>query len=94
MDVNSLGYWEVRVASPGRYTITFRFHPASTPGRAYFRMGSLATETSKSIQPDAGSITFPPVEFRAGEARLEAILEYGDRTTAGVDYVDVEKLAA
>ena len=84
-----LGYWEVEVATAGRYDIRFRFSTQTRAGRAEFRLGQV--KLRKPFTRSAESVTFREVELDAIGARLEARLIRSGRTV-GVKYVDVTRL--
>ena len=84
----SLGHWEVHVARPGRYTITLRFAPLATDGKAHFALAGVTKE--QELKKGATSCVLEGVELKEGPGRLEAWLAEG-KGTRGVHYVDVKR---
>jgi len=85
---NSLGHWEVTVASEGKYEIKLRFRRMRTPAEAHFRLGGAALK--KPLEKGATSCLFESVALKPGEGRLEAWVKLGEKTV-GVSYVDVKR---
>ena len=84
----SLGYWEVHVARPGTYGVTFLFPPAKKERTAVFELGGTKHETQVPAGEDRS--TFEQVSLKAGDGRLRARLE-GDAQAVGVRYVIVNR---
>ena len=81
----SLGHWEVKVATAGKYRVKLRFRGARTATEAHFRFGKL--ERTVAVEKGASSCTFEGVELPEGNGRLEAWLAL--KKPMGVNYVDV-----
>lgn len=81
------GYWDLEVATSGRYTITLRFPPREKQASAYLCCGD-ATVTLQVASSDASVST--ELDLTAGPRRLEAFLDHGGRM--GPRYVNVRRL--
>jgi arylsulfatase A-like enzyme len=87
-DKTSLGYWEVEVASPGKYEIELLFAPVEREGSAEFRLSG----TKESCALKAGQSACRLMAALAkGPGRLEAEVSSGGQT-GGVQYVHARKL--
>jgi arylsulfatase A-like enzyme len=84
----SLGHWEVHVARSGRYTITLRFAPLETDGKAHFALAGVTKE--QALKKGATRCVLEGVELKQGPGRLEAWLAE-EKGTKGVQYVDVKR---
>jgi arylsulfatase A-like enzyme len=85
----SLGYWEVEVTQTASYQVTLTTYPAEAAGEARFLLNNAVVK-----QPVAKGQTecqLASVPIQAGKGRLEAFLQFGEKTV-GVRYVDVKRL--
>ncbi len=87
---DSLGYWEVEIASPGPYEITLRFPRTPSAGEAVLQAGELSLK--QPLEAGAESVTFHAVKLKPGKARLEPSLEFGG-ASVGAHYVDLVRSA-
>ena len=85
----NLGYWDVEVATTGKYEIRLRFPKQEAAGRIELALGEALA--AASFDTGAESATFGPFVLAAGPAQLEARLIREDETV-GVKYVDVTKV--
>ena len=88
LGAESLGHWEVQVARPGRYTITLRFAPLETDGKALFALAGVTKE--QELKSGATRCVLEGVTLKEGPGRLEAWLAEA-KGTKGVQYVDIER---
>lgn len=86
---DSLGYWEVEVAGPGKFEVTLRFPPARTEREAHFKLGG--ADLKMTLAQGADTCVFEAVRLDAGPGRLEAWLDT-DGKSVGVHTVDVKRL--
>jgi hypothetical protein len=87
---DSVGHWEVEVASAGDYEVTLRLAgPVITRGRARFRLNGAAPE--QAVEAGAASVRFPRVPLSAGAGQLSAEIDAGGGAV-GPMYVDVRRL--
>jgi arylsulfatase A-like enzyme len=84
---NSLGYWEVEIASPGPYQVTLRFPKAAAAGEAIFQVGDV--NLRQTVAPGAQTAVFEGVKLGTGKSRIEPALKFGAETV-GVHYVDLK----
>ena len=87
---NSLGHWEVHVATAGKYRIRLRFRPTRRAGEAVFRLGKAAQR--RPLAKGATQCVFEGIALPAGPGRLETWITGAapkPAATAGVNYVDV-----
>ena len=85
----SLGYWEVEVATPGKYEITLRVAPAAQDSRVRFRLGGV--EQTGEVKAGERVCRLDPVALERGPGRLEAEIAAGEGKR-GVEYVEARKL--
>lgn len=88
-DTNSNGHWELHVATAGRYDVQIDFVADKESVAARLTVGKVTKEMP--VSPNQKSVTFRGVELPAGDARLKAELQFGDKTR-GPRYVHVRKL--
>ena len=86
---NGLGFWEVRIARPGKFAITFHITPRRFPIKAHVSCG--AAHAIQALAPGQTECSFPDLELAAGPARLEAWVE-GNGARAGVLDASVRRL--
>jgi arylsulfatase A-like enzyme len=82
----SLGYWEVNVTRPGRYTVSARLNRTESPGAVRFAFGDASL--SKEVPAGAESVVFEQVVLAKGVGRLECYVEQAGRQV-GVRDVEV-----
>jgi hypothetical protein len=85
----SLGYWEVEVATPGKYEITLRVAPAAQDSRVRFRLGGV--EQTGEVKAGERVCRLDPVALERGPGRLEAEIAAGEGKR-GVEYVEARML--
>jgi arylsulfatase A-like enzyme len=86
---DGLGYWEIQVATAGRYRIRLRFDAAATDGEAGFACGS--TKGQCRIRAGADECRFDDVQLPQGAARMESFVDQGG-AVHGANYVEVERM--
>ena len=87
---DSLGHWEVEVASAGDYEVTLRLAgPLAAGGRARVRLNGASTE--EAVEAGATTVRFARVKLGKGAGELRAELEAAG-SVVGPMYVDVRKL--
>lgn len=84
-----LGHWEVAVASEAIYDVTLRFEVREKLGFLKFKLGSVEQEAP--LGKGSLAYTFKDLKLPAGDARLEAWIEDGDKKL-GMEYVDVKRV--
>lgn len=89
-EADSVGHWEVDVATPGNYDVAVRTFPAPGDGAADFALNGVTTRAT--VEQGSEEIHFPNIRLEKGKGRLEAVLSYGGKR-AGARYVDVKKLS-
>jgi arylsulfatase A-like enzyme len=82
----SLGHWEIDVATRGAYRVRLLFAARATPATARVRLGPASAE--QSVRPEAREATFT-IDAPPGPARLEAELAGDAGPPLGVDYVEI-----
>ncbi|MBE3069193.1 MAG: arylsulfatase [Planctomycetes bacterium] len=87
---DSLGYWEVHVASVGTYDVTLRFARTAEACKAILKLPGV--NLTEDVDRGAEACTFPGVRLATGDGRLEAWLALADRNL-GVQYVEVNRTA-
>ena len=85
---NAIGYWELHVATPGRYDLRLEFDAGTTAELATLEIADIKQE--KSVEPNATACVFADVALIAGDARLKAVLTRND-TRRGVYQVVITK---
>jgi arylsulfatase A-like enzyme len=81
----SVGYWQVDVRRPGRYTITARVAPLAEPGVLRVSFAGVAAETTAAA--GATTVSVPGVRLPRAAGRLDAVLMQGDRRVGPLDVV-------
>ena len=84
-----LGFWEIRAHRAGAYRIRFLFGPAPAGGEAELRVQQVLRK--QNFDPGTSGVTFDQVLLDEGDARLEAVLQMGDKPV-GVRYVEVSRI--
>jgi hypothetical protein len=86
---DSLGYWEVEVATSGKYEVTLRVSPAKRDATARMRLGQ--TEQAATLEAGKETCVLRTVDLAQGPGRLEAVISEGDQRR-GAQYVEVRRL--
>jgi hypothetical protein len=86
---DSIGHWEVDVATPGTYEVTLRLTPGKEEAAAQFQLGKAAGNAT--VKPGAVACILPRVSLEKGPGRLEAVIAEGSRKR-GATYVELRKL--
>ncbi len=84
----SIGYWELHVATAGSYEIRFEFNPQPTAGSLAVTVAGQKKTLELSASADSGSLT--GLELPAGDTQLHAVLSHGGKEH-GVYQVFVRK---
>ena len=85
---DSLGYWEIDVATPKTYRVVLRFRKATADGEAILKVAGI--ERRLPLATGATSAVFESLMLPTGAARLEAIVvENG--VARGVSYVNITR---
>lgn len=83
------GHWEVEIWKTGIYSVRFRFPKTQSPGSAELKLAGM--EKIIPVPEGRDFVEFEPFKIQSGEARLEAVLHFGEQAL-GVHYVDVRAL--
>lgn len=86
---NSLGHWEVRIATAAPYEISLQFAPLKRPSTAHFKWRDVSVQ--KDLAAGATECVFESVRLSEGDGPLEAWIAQ-DRETFGVQFVYVKRL--
>jgi hypothetical protein len=84
-----LGYWEVRVARPGRYQFKAEFPESDAPTEARFALNGVTLQQSLDRGP--GTCVFPAAHVPSGDGRLETSIMLNGKP-AGPRWVSIERL--
>ena len=85
---DSVGHWELHVASAGSYDVLLDFDPKAEPATALLQVGDRKWQAP--VDASAGTLAFRDVQLPAGDARLGAWLEHNG-AVRGVYQVTVTK---
>ncbi len=87
----SVGYWEVYVASTGKYALKLWLPELAEDARVTFRFGDTVLEMP--VKKGMRHCTFEHASLRRGDDRLEAWVSFADssKETVGMRYVEVRK---
>jgi len=83
---DSIGVWDVELASGGKYDVTLRAPPAERERTARLRIGEV--EKSATVPAGQDRITFAEMSLSHGTVRVEGTID-ADGQRAGVHYVDL-----
>jgi hypothetical protein len=86
---DGIGYWELNVVTKARYDIKFIFNVANTDGQV--KLACAGVSAQQAVKKNAEECVFKGIELPAGNARLEATLDFLG-STHGVKYVEVNRL--
>jgi arylsulfatase A-like enzyme len=86
---DSLGHYEVRVDGAGEYDVTLLFPAKNAARQAVVKLGDV--QARADVHVGAAEVTLPGLKFAAGDARLEAWLEGGEKPV-GPHYVVVKRM--
>jgi arylsulfatase A-like enzyme len=82
------GYWEVNVASAGRYQCKVWFAPLNKDGEATLAVGGVSVR--QPVKAGQSECLFQDVSLAAGPTRVEAAILQGP-AARGVHYVEIER---
>jgi arylsulfatase A-like enzyme len=84
-----VGWWEVRVARPGRYRLALEFPRTKAPGEACLQLNGVTVR--QAVEAGAVRCVLPETRLPAGEGRVEAWVEVSGQR-GGPARVRVERM--
>lgn len=85
----ALGHWEVDIATPGRYQVSFIVRPMTHSSTVHFSLGGVQRKIP--VEPGINTISISDIDLPKGPSRLEAVIHAGGKTL-GVRFATLARL--